>query len=1049
MPKAAPSIPATTAAEPLQQMRVLSDHSDGLNDAVFYLRREKVRISVASSDAVTAVAVSGPLIWVGTSSGRLIRHDTVSGQEEEVRGRLGVGRLDNTVTRIYADPYTHAALIILRNADGYHASGTGPVRPRWLAKLRGLRCISASWVRPPQPLNETTERPVALLGTAFGALFSLTIDDKYEKGDVLHRLWVAPNGEPIDGIRVEQVAAKYVGTVATTSTLYLFSDALSLSDLFSEERTTVVDRTFNAVEGSHRDEQRELVLPTELQFMTGNSSFASRRFVWAASAGITHAQLAVKRRRSDDTPAGKPGPAKSVANRSTVIASVQDTEFISWERLKQTSGSSVPLACNLSAFHVLVLYPGSVYAFNQISGQLTQKLTIWSPSGFTPSSERDYSELSWGSRRRSPTPSEISSSGRGREPGRPLSVGRNLGSYSEQMLCSPAAGFARDVLTDSLWIYTEDGEFARLRATHEEQTEAWKAAKAMGRFDLAMALAPLVSSGVPDDTIMLQTREAVLEAQADHAAAEGNWDAAAQLYAKTNRPIETVLLDIVEGCAERGKRDSADTHKVEWISGLRELGIGPRLQMTGHMITYLVRKLDKTDPARPMQRTIIATVLVQLYASQLASEIDSVKREETRKDFGHFLADRHKTLDTEAAIAILSNNGCHDEAWTLAVLSGKLVTAAELSSRRGQVDQTLSLLKNKLLAKNDDLMSQLIRCICNLLLPQAPQKASSAIARCLKRNTSITDHITLVQGLARVARAGTEEDTVKEAYYAATMHLYDLLQSWKANVTERDAVVTKDKLHQDWCILITFLFQLHSEFGTEAEAQRSYDYLLAPRLKADTSEETQDTLGAILRSCANSGFFRLCVFLYQALKLHVNAITLAVEIDVKLAEAKVSMLGPDDMPESLKKSLQCLVASKSDDPVGVVERSRGLLHIEDVLTSMQPFESATDRIKAATANSLEEHKRLANSAKSDAVSALEVISHLREDLETARTWRVMRLEENRAHRHRSLAHSCGHGVPTKQVRSEEKECALCGTQAILSIDASFDTGHTLALERSL
>lgn len=1049
MSNATLSASTPTAREPLQQMRVFNDRSEGLNDAVFYLRREKVRISVASSDVVTAVAVSGPLLWVGTSSGRLIRHDTLSGHEEEVRGRLGVGRLDNTVTRIYADPYTHAALIILRNADGYHASGTGPVRPRWLAKLRGLRCVSASWIRAPQKHKQATERPIALLGTAFGALFSLTIDDKHEKDDALHRLWVAPNGEPIDGIRVEQVAGKYVGTVATTSALYLFSDALSYSDLFSDGRITVVNRASDTVDDTATGEKREFVLPSELQFMTGNSGVASRRFVWAASAGITHAQLAVRRRRNEETLLSESGDTGSAANRSTVIATVQDTELISWERLKQSSGSSVPLACNLSAFHVLVLYPGSVYAFNQISGQLTQRLTVWSPSGRLTSHERAPRELPWESPRRSPTPSEISSSSRGRDSGKQTFVGRDSASHVEQMLSSPAAGFARDVLTDSLWIYTEDGEFARLRASHEEQSEAWKAAKAMGRFDLAMALAPLVSSGLPDDMLMFQTREAVLEAQADHAAAEGNWDAAAQLYAKTNRPIETVILDIVEGCSGQGRGEVSGSAGSGPSGGLRELGIGPRLEMTGHIITYLVRKLDKTVISRPMQRTIMATMLVQLYASQLSSETDIKRKEEVRKDFGHFLADRHKALNTETALAILNNNGCHEEAWKLAVLSGDVIRAAELSSRRGLVDQTLSLLKDAIVVKDDDTMSQLLQCIANLLIPQAPQKVSTAIARCLKKDVSIADHVTVVQGLARVARGEKDEDIIAEAYHAATTYLFDLLQSWKFDNCRRNSNSVRGTRSKDWCILITFLFQLHAEFGNEAEAQRSYDCLIAPCIKTDMSEDTHDALGAILRSCANGGFLRLCVFLYQALKLHVAAITLAVEIDVKLAETKVGRLGPADMPEGLKKSLQCLVAGKSNDPVGVVERSKGLLHIEDVLTSMQPFESATERVKAAVANSLEEHKRLANSAKSDAISALAVTSSLREDLETARTWRIKRQEENRAHGHRSLVHSCGHGVSTKHGESEGKVCALCGTHAILSIDAPFDTGHVLPLETSL
>lgn len=1028
-------------------MRVLSGgYAPGLNDAVFALRVENVRLAIASSDAVTAVAASGALLWVGTSSGRLIRLDTVTGVEEEVRGRLGVGKLDNAVWRIYADPYAHGALVILRNADGYHAHGTGLVRPRWLAKLRGLRCVSASWIRVPSKHPGKKDVPVALLGTAFGALFSLTVDDKYEKDDVLQRLWVAPNGERIDGIRVEQVAGKFVGTVATTSALYLFSDALSLADLFTEGRTTVVNRAPDTGEEAHKEEEAELVLPSELQFMTGNSGVASRRFVWAAAAGITHAQLSVKRRRNDEKPAAEQGEGSPRASRSTVIASVQDKDLISWARLKQTSGSAVPLACNLSAFHVLVLYPGSVYAFNQISGQLTQRITVWSPSGASVSAEKKSAEWPLGSRRRSPIPSELSSPRGGRESGKRVSLGWDEGASGAEVLSSPAAGFARDVLTDSLWIYTEDGEFSRLIASNEEQTEAWKAAKAMRRFDLAMALAPLVSSGLPDDTTMFQTREAVLEAQANHAASEGDWDVAAQLYAKTNRPIESVILDIVEACSGQARRKTPAAQETELSSSLRDLGIGPRLEMTKHIITYLVRKLDKTDCTKPMQRTIIATLLVQLYASQLSSETDEKLKEEVRTDFGHFLADRHKDLDTSTAIAILSKNGCHEEAWKLAVLSGDIVSASELLAQRGMIDQAISLLKNPAVTGDSDMMSQLIQSFSSLLVPQSPQKMSSAVARSLQKESYNVDHITVVQGLARVARGFRNEETANEAYHAATTYLFDLLHEWKVAAGKGDPSIINGKPSADWYNLVTFLFQLHAEFGTETEAQRSYDHLVAPRLTKDMSEETHDALGAILRSAASGGFLRLCVFLYQALELHVTAIKLAVEIDVKLAESKVGLLGHTDMPENLKKSLWCLVASKSDDPVGVVERSKGLLHIEDVLTSMGQFESATERVKTAVANSLEEHKRLANVAKSDATSALEVTSSLREDLEKARAWQTERQQQRHGHRHRSRLFSCGHRASVVLPEGKGKECALCGTQAVLSVSTLFDTGYALPLK---
>lgn len=970
------------------------------------------------------MAATGGILWVGTESGRLIRLDTVNGVTEEVRGRIGSGRLDNAIWRIFADPHSHAALVILRNADGYLASGSGSVRPRWLAKLRGLRCVSATWIRLSRSGNE---RSVVLLGTAFGALFSLMLDRKHEKDDTISSLWNVPSGERIDGIRVEQVADKFVAVVATASALYLFSDASSLSDLFVEERTTVVGRPGPAMASSSISTAAsgENSPPAELHFMTGSSGVASRRFVWAETSGVTHGQLAVRRRRRE--PDGTHMPRTS---SSTVITDVVDRETLSWDRLKETSGSEVPLTCNLSAFHVLVLYPTCIYAFNHISGHLTQKIPLCASDN--QSNTPGHSDRMVSSTRMTRVTH--------------ISKDMSFDDPAEQkcFLPVPAAGLTRDVLTDSLWVYTSNGDIARLNVTNEEQTEAWKAAKAMGRFDLAMALAPLISSGLPEDTSIFQTREAVLEAQADHAASQGDWDVAAQLYAKTKRPIESVVLSIVDACWTPPK--TAVTPSVpDGRAKLRDLGIGARLKTIKHVITYLVRKLDRIDSSKPMQLTILATLLVQLYSSQLACETDEAEREALRKDFGNFLADRYRNLDLHTALGVLSKNGCYEEAWNLAVLSGDVLAACDLSSRRGQVDQSLSLLKSSNVLSDNDMLSRLVISLSNMLTPQAPKRVASAVSGSLKKSGHYSDHMTVVQGLARVAREAKNVDKSREAYQAASTYLFDLLQNWKT--TNDELGERKGNIDNDWFNLMMSLFVLHAEFGVEADAQRSYDHLIAPLVSNNMSQNVTDILGGILRCAIVADYRTLCVHVYQALGLHETAINIAVGIDLGLAEERVTKLGPDDVTDNVRRQLWRSVAHASDDAVRVVERSNGLLQIEDVLNDMKPFESASERVKSAVANSLEEHKRLANVAKSEAVSALEVTSNLREDVEEARSWQREQQAQRARHQRRYL--SCGHDVQaSERAGGNSEECGLCGDSAIDMLDAPFDTGLALPVRAS-
>lgn len=974
---------------------------------------------------------------MGTQTGRLIRHDTVNSTTEEVRGRLGVGKLDNAVASIYADPFTQGALIILRNADGYLAHGKGLVRPRWLAKLRGLHCVSATWLRVSQ---SSGDRSVALLGTAFGALFSLSLDRKYEKNDTLTRLWSAPNNDKVDGIRVELVAGKYVATVATTAALYLFSDASTLEDLFVEERLTVVGRaegpvpTVTSAGPSSSPgllDSGDLPLPSELHFMTGSSGVVSRRFVWAGPSGITHAQLSVRRRQIVEPSDTKGDDSTRIPKNSrSVVTTVIDRETILWKTLKDTSASAVPLACNLSTFHVLILYPDSIYAFNHISGQLTERVSVWNSSGRLNSS--------------SSGPVSLEGS-RGFLDGTGLSRGsRDEKSGIVHLLSSPASGLVRNVSVDALWVYSADGEFARLTVTPEEQMEAWKAAQAVGRYDLAMALAPLVSRILPDQTAISQTRETVLEAQADRAASQGDWEVAGPLYAKTNRPLESVVLQIVESFSMR-KPNSASF--VKDGNNLTALGVGTRLRTVKHLITYLVHKLHRIDFAKPMQRAIVATMLVQLYSSQLAFETNEIRREEVRKDFGNFLADRHQDLETETALGILTRNGCYEEAWKLATLSGNIFFACEMSSQRGLIEKSLSLFTYDRVVKDSDVMSQLIGRLANNTAPHAPKQFMAAVERSLRKDSHYMDHLTVIQGLSRVARNSEDKEKSNEAYQATVSYLFDLLRDWwgESDLDDDNSKIRNDVGKQrDWYNLVTFLFALHAEFGNETEAQHSYDSLIVPYVSHSMPQSVTHTLGAILRCASIAGFRKLCVYVYQALGLLEMAVSLAVKIDNNLAESLVSQLVSAEVPASKLRQLWCMVARDSNDPVGTVERSRGILHIEDVLNDMESFETPTERVKNAVANSLEEHKRLANTAKSESVSALEATSQLRQDLETAQEWQNQ-ARGGRA-KHSSVTFSCGHRVRGRELPgSGRRECELCGEKAIASLDAPFESGLSLSV----
>jgi hypothetical protein len=973
------------------------------------------------------VAAAGDLLWIGTHLGRLIRYETNSDEVWEVSGRMGAGKMASAVWRISADPYSRSALVILGNADVYYASSTGPVRPRWLAKLRGMRCVAATWLRVPASAVSgrhagAGEEPVvlALLGTAFGSIFALALDVKHERDDHVRKVWSAPSGERIDGIRVERVAGNYVATVATTSVLYMLFGVNTLDDLFSSVEgdavhrlgdLTTTDRNSSAASAFSSlaaKPSNALPLPSELQFMSSMScgGVASRRFVWAAQGGILHAQLALRSRRAQD--------AKSSAVSNAISASVTEKSVISWQTLKDKSGSSAPIACNLSTFHILVLYPGSVYAYNQISGELTQQLDLW----------------------------------------RPLEVGDD----PVDLLNSPAAGFVRDALVDSLWVYTEEGQLGRVLTEQGELRDAWRAAKAVGRFDLAMALAPLVSGEENVAVDYARSREAVLEAQADHAAANGDWDAAARLYAKTNRPVESVLIDIAEACAReladvtsptelsRRTEDGADgpegvkTKELgsfdplppkDYSTTMSYVSTGSRSKF---MIVYLVCKLDTIPESRPSQRTIVATMLVELYASCLSrlsgnhANRESGHHTAMKDDFRNFLVDHIRDLHFPTALSILTSHRCYQVAKTVAVLAGEYQRAGELCLLHADADEALELLGLPGLEGKHKDVAELLESMSGALANKSPQRLADAWIDAAKSGNDQLNHRVLLSCLARVARSRGGPGS-QAAYTAVKGYITNVLCGVSAcSDEERESPATDaaskraggadgiDELTSpvsaEWHDAVRLLFALHAECGSATEAEASYDCLIA-QYEKDASARMQDTLGDILLSGYRGKFWRLIVRVYGALGLHEEAVSLALErggggssssrsssseacSGSAVAEAHVVAVSA-----SLGHArgrvrglwLQLARAASDDDVLGVVERSGGVLRVDDALPLMADFSRAEPRVTAAVAASLAGHQDAAARAAEEARHTLERTVSIRRDIATALAWRAKAVHE--------------------------------------------------------
>lgn len=842
-------------------------------------------------------------MWAGTENGRLSRYVRQAGNVLEARGSLGGGC---EVARIFADPLMRAALVFLRNKGAFHARATGPLRPRWIAQLRDIRLTAASWVMCG---NRGAQR-IVLLGSALGNVFALSLDEHHEENDRVKKLWAVPEGGCIDGVQVELVAGKYVAVVATRRRLYIFYDADSLKSLFDGKHLV------SAVPRSHPDSSstENLTVPLELQFATGVSAVTPRRFVWSNTTGVTHAQVAV-RRKCPVLPGG------TATEASGITASIVDKATILWSKMGSISGSMAPLSVNLSAFHILVLYPGSLLAFNQVSGELSQKINICS-AGADVYEEREH------------------------------------GSVSMMRLLPPASGLVRDVSTDVLWVFSDDGQLARVVGGDRESAVTWRAAQKIRRLDLAMALAPSVGRGSAELARTRTTRHVVLCALAEHAGTSEDWEAASRLFGKTRKPIEEVILRIVE------RRDV-----INRITAVMSAGdCSERINAKHYVSEYLVRKLDEIESSCHTQHTLIGMALVQLYVGRISSEAGEKMQRPTRMDFISFLRDRCTYLDIPTTQLLLVRHNCAWECEELTRLAPSAHCPRQRSSREIEVDE--DVLSKDWKSKQDPVHTS------QPLVRVGAQGAVQALAETPRGGGSIdtpaysagSEHLQLLSVLTLHSRFAVSADARTDAYKSAVEHVRCSMESVRAFCPK-------------WHQLLRSTFRLHVEFKDERGAAVSISAMLAPHcMQGPLTGAECTSLVSVLRTCWTARFRTVCVSLYAMLGLYDTAIALALEVDVTLAERTLRCAAAGGLLSQRKlRSLWRQVAKRSDRSFDVVACSERVLRFEDALQNMNAFNSATEKVRARVAELLCDHRGVARCASKEAVLASNMVKRVRGD----------------------------------------------------------------------
>ncbi|EME30938.1 Vacuolar protein sorting-associated protein 18 [Galdieria sulphuraria] len=875
---------------------------------------------INAGEKVIVASAANNVLFLGTDTGRLLRWDTTIDDLEEIK--LTRAPKDQP-RRIFPDYESRDFIVSFGTADNYYVKdssrhsvasrlsfGSSIVeRPRALGRIRGVTLTAAHFMplesrrlfcniselkTPPSeggtesPGNWISQRLI-LLGSENGVILGLFVDSTTGKDENVVKLWNVPGAEAVYGIRGEMVSNiemekvyAFTAVICTSNRLYQFVGDANL-EIF-ERNPHVLEITPPDSEIGHKTKiasghsSASPVTPNmttkppikqtisqRVCFFTVDRGRRAQKFCWTTAAGIIHGELDWKR-----------------VIRSYSSSVITNKSLIRLDG-NNSPRSSVLLAASLTEFYVVLLYSDRVIFVNQLSGKIFQELNV----SFTSSLRS--------------TPPQFASI-----------------APSSQMTRSQiiASDMVQDIVNNSLWIYSSNGYFLRLSCDNEEDG-IWKVALTMNRFDVALRLSQTEE----------QARQVFL-AQADWLAdMNGAYKEASKLYAKTRKPMEEVLLKLLE---------------APWTVSPGELN---------PIIEYLISLLDQMSLDLPMQRTIIATLVLEEYCKELCIPIivENDMKEPLKQDFDAFLQDHWQDLDLKTSFSILLSHGLWDAAVTLSVCSKKWANAIQICIQNKAYDKALDILVR---AEDPEMFSK----FAGYLSVHVPEELASTALLCGKEAI-----VKVIPALLRTFHFSSYENIRRRAL-SGCLNLLETLRD--------DPYYCKLVLH------------LHALDENEEAALESFQTTY-PKLE---SQQLLDYCIFAMRCCLLGNFGKGSVQIFQSLGMLSDAVELACRMDSTYGKKIVSELTSKvENVELVRKFwLRVALAMGGSNPsslVKVMEDSNGILQMEDVMPFMEDFLELDEDMKNAVCHSLVTSQTRIQSAIEMSSRAEETLGELEKEME--------------------------------------------------------------------
>jgi len=493
----------------------------------------------------------------------------------------------------------------------------------------------------------------------------------------------------------------------------------------------------------------------------------------------------------------------------------------------------------------------------------------------------------------------------------------------DQVVLEPgqsALGLVADVKSNTYWLFTTREIFEVV--VTDEARDVWKVMLRSQQFEAASQFAKTPTQ-----------KDAVATASGDYLVSKGQYLEAAAVYGRSTKPFEQVALTFID----QGEQDA-----------LRK---------------YLLTKLSTLKKTSQMQRTMVATWLVELYMAKLntlddtittkAELSESMNTAETqdhlsaiRKDYQDFVSKFKTDLDRKTAYDIISSHGREEELLYFATVVNDYNYVLSYWVQRERWQESLAVLK-----KQTD--AEIFYKYSSVLMAQVPVELVEIMMR--QSNLNAQKLIPAFLNYNNTSKAPLNQNQ------AVRYLLFEINQRQSTDAAIHNTLISIYASHSttDESALLAYLE------GQSLAHEQNYD--------ADFA----------LRLCIQHKRVQSCVHIYSSMGQYVQAVDLALKYDeIELAS---NVADRSNTAAPLRKKLWLAIAKKvissSSGIKTAIEflRRVDLLRIEDLIPFFPDF-VVIDDFKEEICTALEDYSRKIDALKQEMDDSEETATHIKSDI---------------------------------------------------------------------